>query len=119
MASCRRGRGCFLLMCDGGSGARRWRWRHCVVLQNNSMGYTYYLLRPERRVLDRRIEISRTPDFYACFFGRGRRGWSLFGFWCLMVVDFVVVVVVRKYFNFLGFVCFWIVLNKIKSNLYF
>jgi len=36
-----------------------------------------------------------------------------------MVVDFVVVVVVKKYFNFLGFVCCWIVLNKIKSNLYF
>ena len=37
------------------------------------------------------------------------------------VVDCVVVdcVVVKKYFNFLGFVCCWIVLNKIKSNLYF
>ncbi len=59
------------------------------------MGYTYSLLRPRQRVLDRRIEISRTPDFYACFFGRGRRDWwSLFGVWCLMVVDFVVVVVV-------------------------
>ena len=92
-----------------------------MVLQNNLMGYTYYLLRPERRVLDRRIEISRTPDFYACFFGRGRRDWwSLFGFWWfLIVVNVVVVVVVRKYFNFLGFVCFWIVLNKIKSNIYF
>ena len=78
-----------------------------MVLQNNLMGYTYYLLRPERRVLDRRIEISRTPDFYACFFGRERRDWwSLFGFWCLIVVDFVVVVVVRKYFNFFGICVF-------------
>jgi hypothetical protein len=50
----------------------------CAVLRNRIRGYTYSWLRPERRALDRRIDISRTLYFYVCFFGRGRRGLSLF-----------------------------------------
>ena len=73
-----------------------------MVLQNNSMGYTYWLLRPRQRVLDRRREISRTLDFYACFFGRGRRGLSLCGVWCLMVVDLWLVLLCESISIFLG-----------------
>ena len=51
------------------------------MLRNKIRGYTYLWLNLERRALDRRTEISRTLNFYACFFGRERRGLSLFG-WC-------------------------------------
>ena len=67
----------------------------CAVLRNRIMGCTYSWLRPERRVLDRRIEISRTLYFYVCFFGRGQRDLSLFG------VGVVVVLVLLLLFRLL------------------
>ena len=76
------------------------------MLRNRIRGYTYWSLRPEWRVLDLRIEISRTLYFYACFFGRERRDWwSLYysagGVWWFVVV--VVVACVKSISIFLDF----------------
>lgn len=80
-----------------------------MVLRNRIRGYTYWSLRPEWLVLGRRIEISRTRDFYACFFGRERRDWwslyySVGGVWWFVVVVVVAVSdgLLKKYFNFFG-----------------
>jgi hypothetical protein len=69
-ASCRRGRVHFGRRFAPLLRLLRLMW--CGVLRNRIRECTYSWLRPIWPLLGRCTEISRTLDFYVCFFGRGR-----------------------------------------------
>lgn len=87
MASCRLGRGCVVDFVCVVMMMFRCFLVLLEVLQNRIGGCTYCVLRPKGWILDRHREISRTLDFYACFFGKGRHVGGMMASLCCLFAE--------------------------------